>query len=343
MTHSDNELTLPPVLSEAQTVFSIQGVTAVPLFEDRARVILNALASKQTAVPRPSLMPGLSVDSVLRARQGSYDESILGGDTITVLEAESTEDVTHHVKFADTHEVKVITPLHSTGFEHGSDEDKDDSPPTPSSTTSTVSEAPVKAGAVAKALANRLSFWTRVSKRTSLPAESAANDEAQVLEAIAYEDSSKDDPAPPESEQVSVSEPLAASEEQAPADVLHSIVQGQAPAPISQAAQHAELEKKIVREVVREYTAKGGMYFSYTFGWSASYMVGIPRLTAVTQTSRGLYSISNERLLSRGEIMLSSIASPPKACRPHRYLGLASPTPSMYSQSRCPRCHYGAA
>jgi phosphatidylinositol 4-phosphatase len=276
-----DNLRSPLVLSEAQTVFSIQGVTAVPLFEDRARIILNTLASKQATAPRPSLMPGLSVDSVLRARQGSVDESILGDEFTTVVEPVSTNDSTPHVKFAEEHEIKVVTPLHSTEFDHHEDVDKDDSPPTPSSTTSTVSDTSIKAGTIAKTLADRLSFWTRVSKRAPLPGESAANDEGQILEAVTKENISTDDPVSQDSKEESVPEPIAKSEEQVPSDALHSIVQAQAPAPISQAAQHAELEKKIVREIVREYTAKGGMYFSYTFGQYACCSIRLCSLSLV--------------------------------------------------------------
>jgi hypothetical protein len=256
----------PIVLAEAQTVFSVQGVTAIPLSEDRARTVLDMLSAKLATAARPSLMPGLSVDSVLRARPGSLDELSLGDEATTVVEPSSEHDFTPRVTFADEDQIKVVTPLHSTQFDHDGDDDKDDSPPTPSSTTSTISEVSAKTGNVAKTLANRLSFWARPNKRTSVSAQSAARDEQDVLEASVKEERTAGDPASGNPDETSVPEPIAESDEQMPSDVLHSIVQDQGSTPLSQAAQHAELEKKIVREVVREYTSKGGMYFAYTFG-----------------------------------------------------------------------------
>lgn len=52
-----------------------------------------------------------------------------------------------------------------------------------------------------------------------------------------------------------------------PSVVLGSILAATAPPPVSSEERHNELEDKIVREVIREYT-KGGMYFAYNFGMS---------------------------------------------------------------------------
>jgi hypothetical protein len=40
-----------------------------------------------------------------------------------------------------------------------------------------------------------------------------------------------------------------------------------APTPISMEKRHSELEEKVIREIVKQYT-KTGMYFAYTFGKS---------------------------------------------------------------------------
>ncbi|EIN07173.1 hypothetical protein PUNSTDRAFT_126985 [Punctularia strigosozonata HHB-11173 SS5] len=51
---------------------------------------------------------------------------------------------------------------------------------------------------------------------------------------------------------------------QSPSEVLGDIIDSRAPEPKTQAEQHSELEDKILKEIIREYT-KGGMYFAYTF------------------------------------------------------------------------------
>jgi hypothetical protein len=53
--------------------------------------------------------------------------------------------------------------------------------------------------------------------------------------------------------------------EQEPDAVLSKVIETLAPAPASPEEQHSELEDKIVKEVIREFS-KGGMYFAYTFG-----------------------------------------------------------------------------
>jgi hypothetical protein len=50
-----------------------------------------------------------------------------------------------------------------------------------------------------------------------------------------------------------------------PAQVIESILASTAPPPVTSEERHSELETKVVRECIREYT-KGGMYFAYNFG-----------------------------------------------------------------------------
>jgi hypothetical protein len=52
---------------------------------------------------------------------------------------------------------------------------------------------------------------------------------------------------------------------QEPAEVLGDIIATTAPTPITQEETHNQLEDKIVRETIREFS-KGGMYFAYNFG-----------------------------------------------------------------------------
>jgi hypothetical protein len=50
-----------------------------------------------------------------------------------------------------------------------------------------------------------------------------------------------------------------------PVNVIDKILATTAPPPKTAEEQHSELEDKVIRECIREYT-KGDMYFSYTFG-----------------------------------------------------------------------------
>ncbi len=53
-----------------------------------------------------------------------------------------------------------------------------------------------------------------------------------------------------------------------PGEVLGSIIASTAPPPTSSEERHSELEAKIIKECIKEYT-KGGMYFAYNFGMVA--------------------------------------------------------------------------
>ena len=53
--------------------------------------------------------------------------------------------------------------------------------------------------------------------------------------------------------------------EKDPEEVIEQIIASAAPAPQTTEEKHSELEEKIIREAIREYS-RGGMYFAYTFG-----------------------------------------------------------------------------
>jgi hypothetical protein len=203
----------------------------------------------------------MSIDSIYRGAAMPLDEHSGAAAISEVLDPSShfgevTAEPTSRVKFADEDQVKLMTPMASHHF--GTDPEHDEEPiPSPSSGVSTPSsEVSVNTSPVAKTLADRLSFWSRLSKRTSLP-PGATEEHADAMKAL-HE-------APSAGEQEAL---LAQDGEDGtiePREVLHTIVQGTAPAPETQAAQNLELENKVVRECIREYT-KGGMYFSYHFG-----------------------------------------------------------------------------
>ena len=232
------------VLDPRHTVFSVKGVTAIPLVEDRARTVLLALASRNRTDRRTSLLPAEPAE-----KEGTTEaEEEVDRPATEDADAEGKKSL--HVKFADQHEVKVVSPLPGQGF----DIPEDRGPPSPSSSTASTPssiQSTTNTDTVVKTLAERLSFWTRISKRNSRQA--AAIDHALVEQP----DGAGLDPDELES--------LVRDETKNPEEVIESIVSSAAPAPQTTEEKHWELEDKIVRECVREYT-RGGMYFAYSFG-----------------------------------------------------------------------------
>ena len=149
---------------------------------------------------------------------------------------ESSATPSPHVQFSSNPQVKPITPIHKN-FEIARSA-------SPQSTTS--SEQSVTSP-VLKAVATQLSFWNRTSKRDSrkfqtneVPA-SGSVPQSEMLDKVIQEAKEK------------------------PVEVISTIFATLAPQPTTTEQRRAELEEKIVRECIREFT-KGDMYFSYTFG-----------------------------------------------------------------------------
>ncbi|KAH9952101.1 SacI homology domain-containing protein, partial [Amylocystis lapponica] len=219
------------------TVFSVKGVTAIPLMEDRARTALNALASRHNNDPQMSLIPPEpslegSLDSTGVAEEPPSDPS------------SSAEPRSPHVKFANEDEVKMMTPLLTSGF----DTKPEGSPPSPASSAASTpsSEYSLNTDTVVKTLTARLSFWGRLSKRTANVSDDSEDPETdQTEDPISLETMMKDG-------------------QEEPGQVIESILASTAPDPATTAQKHSELEEKIVRECVREFT-RGGMYFAYNF------------------------------------------------------------------------------
>ncbi|KII89160.1 hypothetical protein PLICRDRAFT_40794 [Plicaturopsis crispa FD-325 SS-3] len=211
-------------------VYLVKGVTAIPLSEDRARIAVNTLGSRNTALARPSLLPSANtLDSLV--------ESSDSGNATPTPRA---------VKFSAENDVKILTPL---ATQDSFNLDSASSPPSPASSgaSTPTSEESVNSSPIAKTLANRLSFWSRLSKRTTVPTTQTGEEE----------------PLAPDEERVSLDSIIRDGKE-APAEVIESILAATAPPPKTAEEQHSELEDKIVRESIREFT-KGGMYFAYNF------------------------------------------------------------------------------
>jgi hypothetical protein len=95
--------------------------------------------------------------------------------------------------------------------------------------------------AVAKALTPKLSFWNRLPKPNGdTSGERKSLEQQDVLDSI-FKDG-KEEP-----------------------EAVLSLLAESAPNPATSEERNIQLEEKIVKECVREYT-KGGMYFAYTFG-----------------------------------------------------------------------------
>ncbi|CAK5264936.1 unnamed protein product [Mycena citricolor] len=228
-------------LDASRTVYNVKGVTAIPLVEHRARIALNTLASRNTHAARPSLI----------AQSKTLDSIVSDNDTEVESIASDTEVPRSppRVQFSTTDDVHVMTPIDSSF----SLTPKDHSAPTsPLSSTSDLSSLADDQSAVSspvvKTLASRLSFWSRLTKRTAT--------------------------APPTPDGATLPESGSLDEvidlhREEPAAAIHKLVEAVAPAPSTAEERHSELEDKIVKEVVREFS-KGGMYFAYTFDLTRS-------------------------------------------------------------------------
>lgn len=223
------------LLNPTHAVYGIKTVTPIPLIYDRALIALNTLASGRQA--RPSLIQS----------RGTIDGSF--GSITSESESEEEGEATPvpgRVTFAPS---DVPSPSRS-----------------PVSIASTAaSEDSMTTSPIAKTLASRLSFWTRLSKRTSAETDlqqQPVDVEADVPLAHAHPIPTPiATPAPPRLSLDSILSAPRAS----PADIISSILAATAPPPATPEERTSELEDKIVRECVREY-AKGGMYFAYSFG-----------------------------------------------------------------------------
>ncbi|KZT26550.1 hypothetical protein NEOLEDRAFT_1132067 [Neolentinus lepideus HHB14362 ss-1] len=222
-----------PLLSHDHPVYGVKSVTAIPLTEERAKMVVNTLASRNAALAHPSspLSEG-ATNPILTEQPVIKDE----GPT------------SPHVKFSDETQTKLMTPL--TKHESSLEEDDNGLASPTESGASTPSSIMSDSTSVAKTIANRLSFWNKltVPKRSntidSIDSESSRlmlGDEAEeALEASARDGS------------------------QEPGEALATILTETAPPPASAEERHTQLEDKIVKETIRGFSM-GAMYFAYNF------------------------------------------------------------------------------
>jgi phosphatidylinositol 4-phosphatase len=231
------------VFEPTHQVFNVQGVTAIPLELERARTVVNTLASKNAVLARPSLLSGITLDTLPDTLPLSSPE----GESV-----ESPVSATR-VHFASVDQVKVMTPNLDHSFQIKGLAPPRPHSPAPSEASSTATsdysnEATSPVQPIAKALANKLSFWSsRLSKRGALfpstPDLTTSFDKEKEEEL----------------------DRMVREEQGVPAEVLDGLLETTAPAPATSEAKHNEMEDRIVKECIREFT-KGGMYFAYNFG-----------------------------------------------------------------------------
>ncbi|KAH9484391.1 Phosphatidylinositide phosphatase SAC2 [Psilocybe cubensis] len=235
------------IIDPRHEVYGVKGVTDIPLVEDRAKMALNTLAARNVALTRPSLIP---------RRQGTDVSVDVDDDQNSKPDPESSTKPSPRVQFLSNPAIKFLTPkaLSSTNLDAGN------SIARPSSAQSTVSdistpssEASVATSPVIKTLASRLSFWSRLSKRTNSPID--AN--FPPIEPMSL------------TEEQEVLDNLMQDGKEEPAAVIESILSSTAPPPVTTEERHSELETKVIRETIREFT-KGDMYFAYTFDLTRS-------------------------------------------------------------------------
>ena len=216
------------VLDQDHPVYAIKTVHAIPLSEERAVVAVKGLLSRNSSNPRPSLLP-------------SADDEVRPKDSSTQPQTSARA-----VKFADGDEVKSMTPSPKQQEDTSFAEIPNNTFHSPSSSSgrSSPSSELSHTGPVERTIASRLAFWDRFSKRSKID---EFGDSYPV-----------DDPGP-------LLDNIMAAGRQVPAELLGDILTATAPAPITQEDTHNQLEDKIVRETIREFS-KGGMYFAYNFG-----------------------------------------------------------------------------
>ena len=215
------------VLGQDRAVYGIKSVHAIPLSEERATVAVDALLLRASNNPRPSLLP------------------FTNDDISPEISPNQPQVSTRAVKFADGDEIKVMTPQAKRQENIFADFQSRYIPsPMSSSGRSSPSSELSETGPVERTIASRLAFWDRFSKRSKpddLSDSYPVDDPEQSLDSIM------------------------ADGKQEPSEVLEDIITATAPPPTTQEETHNQLEDKIVRETIREFS-KGGMYFAYNFG-----------------------------------------------------------------------------
>ncbi|KAG6832044.1 hypothetical protein H0H92_005466 [Tricholoma furcatifolium] len=229
------------VIDGSHTVYGVKGVTAIPLVEDKARITLNTLASKNSQLTS-MIIPNTILDTVSHS-EGPDNPGSEPRQPLDIDDSESPIRTGQRVQFSPDTQVKFMSPTSPSFQPEFTTEEPQLASAQSSSSDLSTSDASDAHSPVAKTLAARLSFWSRLSKRTSTSLdapEQTALEERESLDKIIDDGKAE------------------------PQAVLDSILAATAPPPASTEEKHSELEDKIVRECIREFS-RGGMYFAYNF------------------------------------------------------------------------------
>ncbi|EJD05667.1 uncharacterized protein FOMMEDRAFT_139037 [Fomitiporia mediterranea MF3/22] len=221
-------------LDSRNAVYGVKSVSAIPLQESRARTILNTIAVKHN-----------QANVLVRPPVRTADTSDIGEEFVEQDQGINRPEKATKVKFSDSDDVKVVSPLPDQEFRPSSPTSSINS--SPSSGASTPSSDADQSTPIAKALASRLSFWTRLSKRQSM--HSADNSEEQLLHGSdqdLLEDTTRD-----------------------PVKILQEILDSTSSAPMTAEERQSELDEKVLKQCIREFT-KGCMLFAYNFDITTS-------------------------------------------------------------------------
>lgn len=195
------------------------------------------------------------MDSMLSGSETTSEvgSSILEDEDEGTSQGDGSATPMARVTFARDDQVKIMTPMHTqSSFGH-----EPNSPSSDSGASTPASEDSLTNSPIAKTLATRLSFWTRLSKRTTGPISPSPDDsltERTSIDSLINTQSTSN-----------VNSNLGPTIRAGASEVISSILAATAPPPVSAEERKSELEDKIVKECVKEFT-KGGMYFAYNFG-----------------------------------------------------------------------------
>ncbi|KAG2157447.1 SacI homology domain-containing protein [Suillus clintonianus] len=209
------------LFDDSHLIYGVKSVVSIPLVKDRAKSVLARMVSRNTSVNRPSLLVS-DVDDIQ-----APDEGTSGGP---------------HVKFADEEGVKILTPRDQLKFPVNSTDQL--ASPVSSGASTPASDVSMTHSPVST-IANRMSFWSRLSTRASNISEGADIEET-LLDEPEFLDS------------------IVQDAEGVPGKVISSIIAAAAPPPNSSEERNSELEERIIRGCIREFT-KGDMYFALHF------------------------------------------------------------------------------
>ena len=221
------------VLDPLHVVYAATGVVDIPLVEDRARIALKALTARnKSGLSRPSLIP----------KRKEPPSDFVRPFVDPPNDAELSKKGSPRAQFSSD----------LSNLEAGRLILRPSSAQSSSSELSTSSDNSVATSPVFNTLAERLSFWSRLSKRSHV---SNKQHHPLVLEPLTL------------TEEQEAFDRLTNEGKEHPDEVMESILASTAPPPATTEERHSELETKVIRECIREFT-KGGMYFAYRFGIS---------------------------------------------------------------------------